>query len=162
METANAALTFIALYVGHMVGDHWAQTDCQARDKGRRGEGMRTRAARSADMRAGQWACLKHVIGYTITQVVVLALAGFVPGHQVSWTGLLASLTFSAVTHYAVDRRYTLEALARVLGKSGFYSLGVPRADRDDNPSLGTGAYALDQSAHLLCLFVSAILAVSL
>ena len=45
-----------------------------------------------------------------------------------------------------------------VTGKADFYRLGAPRDGRDDNPSLGTGAYALDQSWHYLWLFVAALI----
>ncbi len=145
-ETATVALTFIAMYVGHQVGDHWVQTSHQAGCKGAR-------------TRKGQIACAKHVVTYTITQLVAIALLAAVADFQVSPVGLFACLTFSAVTHYAIDRRYTLAELARVLGKAQFYALGAPRENKDDNPSLGTGAYALDQSAHYACLFVGAILA---
>jgi hypothetical protein len=39
-----------------------------------------------------------------------------------------------------------------------FWTLGAPRPDRDDNPSLGTGAYALDQSFHYFFLFYTALI----
>ncbi|MGH3921845.1 MAG: hypothetical protein ACRDTT_03035 [Pseudonocardiaceae bacterium] len=41
--------------------------------------------------------------------------------------------------------------------KGDFYRLGVPRNGRDDNPSLGTGAYMLDQSWHYGWLGVAAL-----
>jgi hypothetical protein len=44
-----------------------------------------------------------------------------------------------------------------VTGKGEFYRLGAPRAGRDDNPHIGTGAYALDQSFHHLWLLVAAL-----
>src|SRR5256885_16927252 len=63
-----------------------------------------------------------------------------------------SGLAVSAVTHYIADRRTPLlrlaEAMQPVTGKADFYRLGAPREGRDDNPSLGTGAYALDQSWH--------------
>jgi len=34
----------------------------------------------------------------------------------------------------------------------------VPRPHRDDNPTLGTGAYALDQSFHIFWLIIAALL----
>jgi hypothetical protein len=68
----------------------------------------------------------------------------------------VAGQLVSAVTHYWADRRTTLARLADALGKGGYYRLGAPRPGRDDNLSLGTGAYALDQSWHWLWLGVAA------
>jgi hypothetical protein len=45
-----------------------------------------------------------------------------------------------------------------VPGKGEFYRLGAPRRGRDDNPTLGTGAYALDQAWHVGWLFISALI----
>lgn len=63
------------------------------------------------------------------------------------------------MSHWWADRRVTLRGLAHRLGKAGFYALGVPRDGHDDNPSLGTGAYALDQSFHIAALFIAALIA---
>lgn len=69
-----------------------------------------------------------------------------------------------SASHYAADRRRPLLSLARWLGatvvpgKDGFWHLGVPRPGRDDNPCLGTGAYALDQSWHIGWLFITALI----
>ena len=71
--------------------------------------------------------------------------------------GIVAGLGIDAVTHWWADRRSTLAWLARVTGKGEFYRLGAPRADHDDNPHIGTGAYALDQSFHHLWLLVAAL-----
>lgn len=64
----------------------------------------------------------------------------------------------AAVTHYWADRRFTLSRLAEVLGSGSFYRLGAPRTGKDDNVSLGTGAYVLDQSWHWAWLFVTALI----
>ena len=72
-------------------------------------------------------------------------------------------LAVNAVSHYAADRRRPLLSLAEWLsatvipGKDGFWHLGAPRPGCDDNPCLGTGAYALDQSWHIGWLFISAL-----
>ena len=83
---------------------------------------------------------------------------------------LLGALLVSGATHYWADRRWTLAWLADQLdwlsGKAGFYRLGTPRplklvarsTAEDggtmwaplDQPTLGTGAWALDQSFHYL------------
>lgn len=135
----SSAVTFAALLpallVAHNVADHWVQTSHQAGAKGQPGW-------------PGRWACAAHVATYT------------------------------AVTHYWADRRFTLARLCDRLGKGEFYNLGKPR-DRTvtagfvsieggmartpiDIPTLGTGAYALDQSWHWAWLgaaaFVTAVL----
>ncbi len=119
---------------------------------------------------------LLHVFSYTATQSVMLGAAGTVLG--LPWPGLgpvTAGLAISAVTHYLADRREhgLMFWLARRLpGKAAFLKLGVPRQgvmvtawqsgqrrdDLPDNPSLGTGAWALNQSWHLFWgVFVAAL-----
>ncbi len=148
--TATALLTFtavfIALLVGHEVGDHWTQTQHQA--DGKAGDGW-----------PGRLCCAAHVASYTATQLVAVSAVWLVLDVPVSPAGLSAGLAVSAVTHYWADRRIPLRRLAARIGptKLAFYELGAPRAGRDDNPSLGTGAYALDQSWHKGWLFVSAL-----
>lgn len=74
---------------------------------------------------------------------------------------LAIATVINTATHYWADRRHTLAWLARITAHARFYGLGTPRPDHDDNPSLGTGAYALDQSFHigflLVCSVVTAI-----
>jgi hypothetical protein len=138
------AAAFAALYAAHHIGDYWIQTDHQATHKGLTGE-------RSGE---GRWACLMHVLTYLLTQnaflIVMCAVTGIRPGQ---W-GVLAALLVSGVTHYWADRRWTLEWLANAIpGKANFYRLG------QTSGSLGTGAWALDQSFHLLLsVFVPALI----
>lgn len=145
----GAAVTFAAvlpgLLVAHNVADHWVQTHHQAVTKGRRGH-------------AGRIACATHVASYTVVTAVAVVLLWLVFGLDVSPLGFVAGQAVSAVTHYWADRGFILARLAGLIGKAPFYVLGVPRAGRDDNPSMGTGAYALDQSWHWLWLFVAALL----
>lgn len=152
-NTADFAATAVALYFAHHAGDYWVQTDHQAAHKGAAG-------------RVGRVACAAHVATYTLTQGVALAAVIFFVGADVSALGGFVALLVSAVTHYLADRREfgVMLRLARLLpGKARFVSLGVPRPGRDDNPSLGTGSWALDQSWHyVLGCFVPAILAVVL
>lgn len=139
MPTDFAAV-FVALWVGHHFADHWVQTDRQARDKGRRDA-------------AGRHACFWHVYWLTVTQVFALTLVHLATGAQAAPVPqLLAALAFNAGTHYWIDRRFTLAALCDQLGKGDFYRSGT---------GLGTGAYQLDQSAHLLCLFAAALIVVA-
>lgn len=157
------ALYGMALYAGHHVGDYWVQTDHQARTKGcAGGEGRR--------------ACLMHVATYTLTQAGCLGLAAMATGARWSLQGFLLGLLISAVTHYLADRREygIMFRLARMLpGKAGLLKLGVPRGlvveagdgighrtrvVKLDNPSLGTGGWALDQSWHVFWgVFVAAL-----
>jgi hypothetical protein len=143
------ALTFAvvlpALLVAHTVADHWVQREHQACHKGSPGW-------------PGRRACVAHVAGYTVVTALVAGVVWLVFGLSITPAGFLAGQVVSAVTHYWADRKTTLARLARVVGKGEFYRLGAPRPDRDDNPTIGTGAYALDQSWHWLWLFVAALL----
>ncbi|GAA4033865.1 DUF3307 domain-containing protein [Streptomyces plumbiresistens] len=142
MLAVTFAAYFVALWVAHEVADHWAQTHHQALTKGHRS-------------RAGARSCLMHVTTYTALTAALGGLVWVVLDLQISLAGQLVS----AVTHYWADRRYTLAWLADRLGKSRYYVLGAPRQGHDDNTTLGTGAYALDQSWHHFWLFVAALIA---
>ncbi|MFI6658076.1 transcriptional regulator [Streptomyces sp. NPDC050523] len=146
------AAVFIALYIAHSVGDHWVQTSCQAATKGQPGW-------------TGRRACGQHVITLTITKAIVLAPVVLVLNLPVTLLGLFTAFTVDAASHYWADRRTTLRRLAHHCGKSEFHSLGTPEhpshpttAKGDYAPTLGTGAYALDQSFHHLFLLIAALL----
>jgi hypothetical protein len=144
-RAAVFAAVFIALYAAHAVGDHWVQSSAQALSKGTPGW-------------PGRLACARHVATLTVTKLAALALVTAVLALPLSWLAAAAGLGVDAVTHYWADRRFTLARLARIAGKGEFWSLGAPRAGHDDNPSLGTGAYALDQSWHIAWLFIAALI----
>ncbi|MEU8590715.1 transcriptional regulator [Streptomyces sp. NPDC048664] len=145
MDAANFAAVFVALYVAHSVGDHWVQTSHQSAHKGRPGW-------------VGRLADARHVATLTATKGAVLLPVAWLLDLHLSALGIVAGLGIDAVTHWWADRRSTLAWLARVTGKGEFYRLGAPRAGRDDNPHIGTGAYALDQSFHHLWLLVAALI----
>ncbi|MGW9594096.1 DUF3307 domain-containing protein [Streptomyces chartreusis] len=145
MHAATFAAVFIALYVAHSVGDHWVQTSHQSAHKGRPGW-------------VGRLADARHVATLTLTKVAVLIPAAALLGLHLSVGGVVVGLAVDAITHWWADRRTTLAWLAKVTGKGEFYRLGAPRAGRDDNPHIGTGAYALDQSFHHLWLLVAALI----
>ncbi|MDA8368600.1 MAG: DUF3307 domain-containing protein [Nocardiopsaceae bacterium] len=145
MEPTVFPAVFAALFAAHQVGDHWVQSSCQAAAKG--GTGWAARRA-----------CAAHVASLTVTKLVFLVPLALL-GISLHPAALLVALAVDAATHYWADRRTTLAALAARVGKGGFYRLGAPREGRDDNPSLGTGAYALDQSFHIAWLFVAALIA---
>lgn len=142
---ATFAAVFIALYVAHSVGDHWVQTSQQSAHKGRPGW-------------VGRLADARHVATLTLTKLAVLIPAAALLDLRLSVPGVVVGLVVDAVTHWWADRRTTLAWLAKVTGKGEFYRLGAPRAGRDDNPHIGTGAYALDQSFHHLWLLVAALI----
>jgi cytochrome b561 len=84
----------------------------------------------------GRLACAAHVTTYTLTAVITLAGLALTTGWRPAPWHTVIGLTVSAVSHYIADRR---------------------RPGCDDNPSLGTGAYALDQSWHVGWLFFAAL-----
>lgn len=149
----TAALTFAVLaptlYAAHHVGDYWVQTHHQALNKGKPGGD-------------GQLACMRHVMTYTATTALFVGVIWSLLGLEVTVWGFYAGQVVSAVTHYWADRRTPLLKLAglleRATGKLTFARLGTPREGKDDNPTLGTGAAALDQSWHIFWLFIAAIL----
>ncbi|MFK0281932.1 DUF3307 domain-containing protein [Streptomyces sp. NPDC090499] len=145
MHAATFAAVFIALYVAHSVGDHWVQTSHQSAQKSRPGW-------------VGRLTDARHVATLTLTKVAVLIPAAVLLGLHLSAVGVVAGLAVDAASHWWADRRTTLARLAALLGKGEFYRLGAPRAGRDDNPHIGTGAYALDQSFHHLWLLVAALI----
>ncbi|MFF1597456.1 transcriptional regulator [Streptomyces mirabilis] len=145
MDAAAFAAVFVALYVAHSVGDHWVQTSHQSAHKGRPGW-------------VGRLADARHVTTLTATKVAVLLPVVWLLDLRLSVLGIVAGLAIDAVTHWWADRRTTLAWLAHVTGKGEFYRLGAPRAGHDDNPHIGTGAYALDQSFHHLWLLVAALI----
>ncbi|MFI7449517.1 DUF3307 domain-containing protein [Nonomuraea sp. NPDC049714] len=138
-KLAVFAAVFCALYAAHQVGDHWVQTHRQACGKGAPG-------------RAGRIWCARHVIALTIVKLAALLALTTVTGLDVHPAYLAAGLTVDAATHFWADRRSTLARLADRLGKADFYQLGTP-----ETAPCGTGAYALDQSFHVLFLFVAAL-----
>lgn len=145
------AVSLGALKTAHNVGDHWVQTHAQARDKGKRNP-------------EGQLACLRHVATMTATKAVMLSATSAVTGVRMPAGRTALALALDAASHYALDRRWTAEKLAKALsfiGKDTFYRLGAPRDGKDDNATLGTGAYALDQSAHDFFLWLAALLIAS-
>lgn len=144
-STGSFAAVFATLFAAHQVADHWIQTSRQAATKGQR-------------TWAGRRACAAHVATYTATAVVAVLVMAASTGTRIEAWRLAAGLGVSAVSHYWADRRTTLARLAGAVGQAEFFALGSPRPGRDDNPSLGTGAYALDQSWHVGWLFVAALI----
>jgi hypothetical protein len=131
---AIAAITWIALHAGHMVGDHIVQTPGQS-------------AGKAAPLRPGvhpwrgwNW-CARHVAAYTACQAVFVAMAAFVV--PMTLAGATAALFVSAGTHAVIDRRWIVA--------------GIIKLKR--SPEWREGPYLVDQSLHLGCLFIAALAA---
>lgn len=175
MPTVTASVfsaVFAALLTAHHLGDQWIQTHHQALRKGDR-------------TREGQWACLAHVTTYTITTLAAVLAVTALLDLPVTPLGIAVGQAFSAVSHYAIDRRWTLAWLADRIGKREYHDLGRPRPQYqvqavhqvtvptrggtyhseprtvtvplDVTPAV-TGAYSLDQALHLPALCISALL----
>lgn len=145
MSAARFAAAYAALHASHTVGDHIVQSDrdaCIKADPGLR----------------GHLACARHVATYTVTQLCALLAVNAVTNARLRPGRIATGLAVSAVSHYVIDRRTVLRRFAEATGKSRFYRLGTPRPDRDDNPCLGTGAYALDQTAHVGFVYLAALI----
>lgn len=122
---------FAVFFVSHLVGDYILQTEWQARHKhgGLRGTPEQRRAL------------VSHVTTYTLA---------FVPAFIWLWeeleAGVVGIAALIAIPHLIQDDG----------GLLGAYSLTFKKADLARNPSLGA---ALDQSFHIVALFLVALLA---
>jgi hypothetical protein len=131
---AIAAISWIALHAGHMVGDHIVQTPSQS-------------AGKAAPLRPGThpwrgWSwCVKHVAAYTACQAIFVAAAAFVV--PMTFPGAVAALLVSAGTHAVIDRRWIVAAIMKL----------------KRSPEWREGPYLVDQSLHLGCLFIAALTA---
>jgi hypothetical protein len=138
---ATFAAVFIALYVGHMIGDHVVQTDWQAANK-------------SLPGRAGYWALAAHVRNYVAAQWVALMALGLVTGAPwlTEWAPVWGLLV-SGLTHGFIDRRWPVQWLCRRTGSEAFGKLAGHGLN---------GAYLVDQTLHIASLFVAALLVAGL
>jgi hypothetical protein len=128
-----------SLAVAHQLGDHVVQTDRQA--GGKAGPGA-----------AGLRAMLGHLLGYHVTAAVLLLGTVALLGLPVSPSGVAAGLTFSAVTHGVLDRRWPVRAVLGALGSARFAETTAPIC----------GMYLADQALHQAALFIAALLVASL
>jgi hypothetical protein len=140
----EVAGVFVALFAAHQIADHWGQLQWMADRKGLPGW-------------PGRWACAAHVATYSVFCLVALVALFVSTGWWPNGWALLGGMAVNSGTHYFADRRLPLRRLAELTGSGDLWKLGAPRPGRDDNPSLGTGAYALDQSWHYGWLFVAAL-----
>jgi hypothetical protein len=129
------AVSFIALYAGHMVGDFLAQTHAQSLGK--------------AQPHGWLPPMLGHLAGYGTAQVAALLAVFWTTGVHTSPNGMLAGIGFSLLTHGFIDRRWPVKWLLEHTGSKEFAAL----ASRGVN-----GMYLADQSLHVGCLFVAALI----
>lgn len=128
---------FIAMFVGHHVGDYLVQTRWQVEHKGDRG----WRGWRAATTHAGT---------YTIATTWAVLATAVVLGLPLTLLGVVACQLVSAVSHLVIDRRFTLRWLIAqvdrlIPGKLAYYDAG--------------GSAFLDQMAHMFFLCLSALVA---
>lgn len=130
------AAVFCALFAAHHVGDHVAQTDWQAKHKVEPGwRGVRAMSG--------------HLVSYHACMVAALAGLAAV-GVPLTVAGCAAGLAFSAVTHGFLDRRWPVRWILERTGSAAFAASQTPLH----------GGYLADQSLHIGCLFISALLVV--
>ncbi len=133
-DTATvAAVVWIALYVGHHLGDHTLQTCAQAYRKGA-----------PDDPTAHPWQgwalCLRHVATYTAVQGACLGVVALVA--PLTWPGVIAALALSGGTHAVIDRRWLVKAIVRAKHAEAWRE----------------GPYLIDQSLHYAALLLAAVL----
>lgn len=160
---AALAATFDLL---HDALDQWGQSNAQAMHKGSYGQHRvyrdgvqvardpaRARAG-EATMTAtqlGQRAAARHVTGYGAGQVAGALAITRVLGYRLPLGALAAGAVLNAATHWIIDRRRPLMALARAAGKDGYLrSVTVVRTchQSPDATGPGTATFELDRSAH--------------
>lgn len=146
MDFSTFAAVGFAMIAGHSFGDHWVQTGFQAMNKGRKDK-------------VGRLACRGHVFSLQTTKLVLI-LVLMLAGLSISPLALVAGLAFDGITHYWCDRRFTLEGVCGRIGKADFYQMGKDTIHEHapNGTHLGTGAYALDQSFHMLMIFIASLI----
>jgi len=146
------AVAFAALaaasYPAHLLADHPFQTSACAMTKGEPG-------------RAGRVACARHTATVVAFQAAAVVFVAVVAGLSLDPLAVAAGLALTAWSHYWIDRRFTAAGLWEAIGRTPFAQLGTPRADRDDNPSLGSGAYRMDQDWHILWIALTCLVMAS-
>lgn len=130
-DPATVSYLLFALLIGHFLGDIIVQTDHQAAHKNLPGA-------------RGRRACLAHVIGYGITQTIVVVALVAVADIEVHPLALTAGLTLSIATHYPLDRGPVLAWLAGITRSPKFWETQM-------------GRLLIDQVSHLVMIAVAAI-----
>lgn len=132
IDPGTASYVFIALFIGHVIGDLITQTDHQAATKTQPG-------------RDGRRACLAHVIGYGLTQTAVTVALVALANVDIHPVALVAGLALSILTHYPLDRGPVLPWIARLTRSPKFWT----------TPS---GRLLIDQTAHATMITIAALI----
>ncbi|OKJ33200.1 hypothetical protein [Streptomyces sp. CB01580] len=144
---ATFGVVWAVLSVGHNLADHvFGQSDHQAANKG---APSAAEVADGVSPRRGWGSCLAHVAQYHLVMAVLVALAWLALPLSLSWTGLVAGLIVSAVTHAFFDRRWPVRWLLQHTGSPDFAELRAAGMN---------GMYLTDQALHQSALLVSALL----
>jgi hypothetical protein len=147
-RASGFAAVYALIRAAAAVGDHWIQSDRDARIKGATDDSPVTLVDPETGTKTvhgtvdGRKACARHCLTYTATQAAALVAGSRALGLRLRPGPVAAALTISYVTHYAADRRVPgglLQRLADATGKGRFWRL----ADHGIN-----GAYALDAAWH--------------
>lgn len=150
-ETAAAsafAALFVASYPAHLLADHAGQPSSWAMAKGRCDH-------------EGRVACAKHTVVVVALQGLAVTAVALITGLTLDPLAIAAGLLLTGWSHYWIDRRTTASGLFAAIGKAEFASLGAPRPGREDNPSLGTGAYRMDQDWHIAWIAITCLVMAS-
>ena len=136
----SAALVFavmLATYlVAHNIADHvLGQNDHQAAHKAERS-------------RRGIAALLGHVFQYHIVMLIMTLITVVVLDVPITFTGLVLSMLFSAVTHAFLDLRWPVRWILQKTGSPKFAEMTTPV----------NGMYQGDQSLHHGALWISALI----
>lgn len=147
MNAFTFAVVLPTLLVAHNLADHVIQTDHQAARK------------------ASSWRAMAgHIVGYTATAVVFLAVLWFALDVRPHWAWAAAGLAFSAASHAFIDRRWPVLVLLSRTGSWDFANTTVRTTANPNGSGEHVGAapingmYVADQALHWVCLFVSALL----
>lgn len=132
--SASFAAVFVALFAAHHLGDHVLQTDQQAANKALPGRG-------------GWKAMAGHLATYHLCAAAALGALALIDV-PLTVAGCAAGLAFSAATHGLLDRRWPVQWILRATGSPRFAESTTPLH----------GGYLADQSLHVACLFVAALL----
>lgn len=152
VRAAIAAIMFCGMLAAHYVGDHWVQTCGQAIKKVWDGPDGRMCAA---------WHCAKHAATWSVTQLVFLTVTVWWLDLPVRPGWLAGGVAFNALTHFVIDLRVPLLWVAQRVNGRGDYIEAVQVVRPSSGAAStgpGTGLFHLDQSAHLACAFVAALI----
>jgi hypothetical protein len=131
-EPRMFATVFVLLFVAHMVADYAIQTDHQA-------------TAKSAPGREGWAANLTHAGTHVAACAVALTVAGVVLGGlHLPHVQAAIGIAWVGISHAFIDRRWPIARWMDNTGSADFRTRG--------------GAQHVDQTAHILCLAVAALI----